>query len=93
MLKRALKLLVVASIAVGMASAAENPFIGGWKLNSGTAGIVHNSILLIDVRGSNRSVLFDDPQRSALAVSNGLKIRITQEDIENSGPPRKCGNF
>jgi hypothetical protein len=27
-LKRALKLLVVASIAVGMASAAENPFIG-----------------------------------------------------------------
>jgi hypothetical protein len=33
-LKRALKLLVVASIAVGMASAAENPFIGGWKLNS-----------------------------------------------------------
>jgi len=35
--------------------------------NSGTAGIVHNSILLIDVRNSNRSVLFDDPQRSALA--------------------------
>lgn len=35
--------------------------------NSGTAGIVHNSILLMDVQGSNRSVLFDDPQRSALA--------------------------
>jgi hypothetical protein len=32
-LKRALKLLVVASMAVGMAWAAENPFIGEWKLN------------------------------------------------------------
>jgi len=34
MLKRALKLLVVASMAVGMGWAAENPFIGDWKLNS-----------------------------------------------------------
>jgi|HubBroStandDraft_1064217.scaffolds.fasta_scaffold00001_93 hypothetical protein len=33
MLKRASKLLVVASMAVGMAWAAENPFIGEWKLN------------------------------------------------------------
>lgn len=31
--KHALRLLVVASIAVGMAWAAENPFIGDWKLN------------------------------------------------------------
>jgi len=34
MLKRCLKLLLFASIAVGMAWAAENPFIGEWKLNS-----------------------------------------------------------
>jgi hypothetical protein len=33
MLKRALTLLVFASLAVGMAWAAENPFIGEWKLN------------------------------------------------------------
>jgi hypothetical protein len=33
-LKRALKLLVFASVAVGMAWAAENPFVGNWKLNS-----------------------------------------------------------
>ena len=33
MLKRALKLLVFASMAVGMARAAENPFIGEWRLN------------------------------------------------------------
>jgi hypothetical protein len=32
-LKGAMKLLVVASMAVGMAWAAENPFIGEWKLN------------------------------------------------------------
>jgi hypothetical protein len=32
-LKRALKLLVFAGIAVGIAWAAENPFIGEWKLN------------------------------------------------------------
>ena len=34
MLKNALKLLVVSSLTVGMAWAAENPFIGEWKLNS-----------------------------------------------------------
>jgi hypothetical protein len=33
-LKHILKLLVVASMAVGMARAAENPFIGHWKLDS-----------------------------------------------------------
>jgi hypothetical protein len=33
MLKRVLKLLVFASMAVGAAWAAENPFIGEWKLN------------------------------------------------------------
>src|SRR5690348_7330633 len=32
--KRALRFLVFASLAVGMAWAAENPFIGEWKLNS-----------------------------------------------------------
>jgi len=34
-LKRALKLLVFASLAVAMASAADSPFIGEWKLNPG----------------------------------------------------------
>ena len=34
MLKNALKLLVVSSMALGMAWAADNPFIGEWKLNS-----------------------------------------------------------
>ena len=34
MLKRALKLLVFASLAVGTIWAAENPFIGEWKLNA-----------------------------------------------------------
>lgn len=34
MLKRVFTLLVFASVAVGMAWAAENPFIGEWKLNS-----------------------------------------------------------
>jgi hypothetical protein len=24
---------------------------------------------------------------------NESRIRITQEDIENSGPPLKCGNY
>lgn len=35
--------------------------------NSGAGGILHNSILVMNADGSNRSVLFDDPQRSALA--------------------------
>jgi Tol biopolymer transport system component len=35
--------------------------------NSARAGILHNSILLMNADGSNRKVLFDDPQRSALA--------------------------
>ena len=34
MLNRALMLLVLASVAVGAAWAAENPFVGEWKLNS-----------------------------------------------------------
>lgn len=34
MLKRALKLLVFASMTASMAWAADNPFIGDWKLNS-----------------------------------------------------------
>ena len=34
MLKRALIFLVFASVAVGAASAAQNPFVGEWKLNS-----------------------------------------------------------
>lgn len=34
MLKRALKLLVLANLAVATAYAAENPFVGEWKLNS-----------------------------------------------------------
>jgi hypothetical protein len=33
-LKRVLKFLVITNIAVGMAWAADNPFIGQWKLNS-----------------------------------------------------------
>jgi TolB protein len=35
--------------------------------NSATAGILHNSILMMNVDGSNRSILFNDPQKSALA--------------------------
>jgi len=35
--------------------------------NSGLAGILHNSILIMNADGSNRKVLFDDPQRNALA--------------------------
>jgi Tol biopolymer transport system component len=35
--------------------------------NSGVAGIAHNGILLVNADGSNRRVLFDDPQRSAVA--------------------------
>ena len=35
--------------------------------NSATAGILHNSVLVMNSDGSNTSVLFDDPQRSALA--------------------------
>src|ERR1044071_6011507 len=34
MLKHVFKLLVFASMAVGIPWAAENPFIGEWKLNS-----------------------------------------------------------
>lgn len=35
--------------------------------NDQTAGILHNSILLMDANGSNRSVLFTDATKSALA--------------------------
>jgi len=35
--------------------------------NSATAAILHNSILLMNADGSNRSVLFDDPKKSSLA--------------------------
>jgi TolB protein len=38
-------------------------------VNSGRMGIAHNSILLANADGSGASVLFDDPQRSALAPS------------------------
>ena len=35
--------------------------------NGGRTGILHNSILIMNADGSNRRVLFDDPQRSSLA--------------------------
>jgi TolB protein len=37
--------------------------------NSGTGGGAHNSILVMNTDGSNRSVLFDDPMKSALAAA------------------------
>jgi Tol biopolymer transport system component len=42
---------------------------GGARLvvNDATAGILHNSILLMNSDGSGRSILFGDPDRSALA--------------------------
>ena len=36
-------------------------------VNDQTAGILHNSILVMNADGSRRSVLFSDPKRSALA--------------------------
>jgi len=36
-------------------------------INSAAAGIEHNSILIMNPDGSQRSLLFDDPERSALA--------------------------
>jgi TolB protein len=35
--------------------------------NSGRAGILHNSILIMNADGTHRKPLFDDPQKSALA--------------------------
>jgi Tol biopolymer transport system component len=35
--------------------------------NSGISGIAHNAILITNADGSNRRLLFDDPQRSAVA--------------------------
>jgi TolB protein len=44
-----------------------SPSGGRLVSNSATAAILHNSILLMNADGSNRTVLFDDPMKSALA--------------------------
>ena len=38
-------------------------------VNTGRMGIAHNSILIANADGSNATLLFDDPERSALAPS------------------------
>jgi hypothetical protein len=54
MLKRALRLLVFASVAVGMAWAAENPFIGEWKLNPSKSRMPDE--MKVESKGGNKYV-------------------------------------
>jgi hypothetical protein len=41
----------------------------GWLLNAEPARSLHNRILVMNADGSRRSILFRDPERSALAWS------------------------
>jgi TolB protein len=49
-----------------------NPDVVGDRMvcNSGIAGIAHNAILMMNADGSNRRVLFNDPERSAVAPAS-----------------------
>jgi hypothetical protein len=51
-LKRALKVLVFSSLAVGMAWGAENPFVGDWKLNSSMSRMPDE--MKVESKGGNR---------------------------------------
>jgi hypothetical protein len=75
-LKRALKLLVVASIAVGMASAAENPFIGGWKLNSSMSRMPDE--MKVESKGGN-TYSFDFGGGAETIVADGTDQAASEE--------------
>jgi hypothetical protein len=75
-LKRALKLLVVASIAVGVASAAENPFIGGWKLNSSMSRM--RDEMKVESKGAN-TYSFDFGGGAETIVADGTDQAASEE--------------
>ena len=61
--------------------------------NDKTAGILHNSILMMDANGQNAKVLFSDPERSALAPEwsrDGTRIAfgLGQFFQNQTGPAR-----
>jgi hypothetical protein len=68
MVKNALKLLVFASMAVGNACAAENPFIGEWKLNPSMSRMPDE--MKVESKGGN-TYSFDFGGGSETIVADG----------------------
>jgi hypothetical protein len=85
-LKRALKLLVVASMAVGMGWAAENPFIGDWKLNSSKSRMPDE--MKVESKGGN-TYSFNFAGAAETIVADGTDqpgIRGTTLSVKADGP-------
>lgn len=87
MLKRALTLLVFAGMAVGMAWAAENPFIGEWKLNSSLSKMPDE--MKIESKGNN-TYSFDFGGGVEIIVADGTDqpggYRGTTLSVKADGP-------
>jgi hypothetical protein len=86
MLKRALQLLVLASVAVGVASAAENPFIGEWKLNSSLTRMPDE--MKVESKGNN-TYSFDFGAGAETVVADGTDQpgnRGTTLSVKPDGP-------
>jgi hypothetical protein len=85
-LKRALKLLVVASMAVGMGWAAENPFIGDWKLNSSKSRMPDE--MKVESKGGN-TYSFNFAGAAETIVADGTDqpgVRGTTLSVKADGP-------
>jgi hypothetical protein len=85
-LKRSLKLLSFAVMAVCMARAAENPFIGEWKLNSSLSRMPDE--MKVDSKGGN-TYSFDFGGGTETIVADGTDqpgIRGTMLSVKADGP-------
>ncbi len=86
MLKHALVLLVVASMAVGMAWATENPFIGEWKLNPSKSRMPDE--MKVESKGGNK-YLFNFAGGAETIVADGTDqpgIGGTMLSVKTDGP-------
>jgi len=88
MLKRGLELLLFASIAVGMAWASENPFIGEWKLNPSKSRIPDEmkveskggNTYAFDFGGGAETIVVDGSDQPGLYGGTTLSVKANGPD-------------
>ncbi len=69
MLNRALQLLLVGCLMTGTLSAADNPFVGKWKVNPAKSILIDE--MKIEVAGANRYALTFGPDQTDTVVADG----------------------
>lgn len=69
MLNRTLQLVLVGCLMTGTAWAADNPFIGKWKVNPPKSILIDE--MKVEVAGANRYALTFGPDQTDTVVADG----------------------